>query len=113
MIYYFFFFFQAEDGIRYRTVTGVQTCALPILAHRRLRADRIRSMSPEPQDYGLELRDQIASLVVLIGRFQSKQRRSKPARATVLVNKNYGRAVVGIRPQNGFREHARALASAE
>src|SRR5438094_2519961 len=25
-----FFFFQAEDGIRYRTVTGVQTCALPI-----------------------------------------------------------------------------------
>src|SRR6266851_4183056 len=26
----FFFFFQAEDGIRYRDVTGVQTCALPI-----------------------------------------------------------------------------------
>src|SRR5699024_12546651 len=25
-----FFFFQAEDGIRYRNVTGVQTCALPI-----------------------------------------------------------------------------------
>src|SRR5207248_7054720 len=24
-------FFQAEDGIRDRTVTGVQTCALPIL----------------------------------------------------------------------------------
>src|SRR5207245_3511987 len=28
----FFFFFQAEDGIRDATVTGVQTCALPILA---------------------------------------------------------------------------------
>src|SRR2546425_2405459 len=26
----FFFFFQAEDGIRYKLVTGVQTCALPI-----------------------------------------------------------------------------------
>src|SRR6266478_8390636 len=25
-----FFFFQAEDGIRLLTVTGVQTCALPI-----------------------------------------------------------------------------------
>ena len=25
------FFFQAEDGIRDRLVTGVQTCALPIL----------------------------------------------------------------------------------
>src|SRR2546422_5669951 len=27
----FFFFFQAEDGIRDVAVTGVQTCALPIL----------------------------------------------------------------------------------
>src|SRR5687767_15603505 len=27
---YFFFFFQAEDGIRDKLVTGVQTCALPI-----------------------------------------------------------------------------------
>src|SRR5690606_39523835 len=27
---YFFFFFQAEDGIRDFHVTGVQTCALPI-----------------------------------------------------------------------------------
>src|SRR2546425_8393429 len=29
-MYYFFFFFQAEDGIRDKLVTGVQTCALPI-----------------------------------------------------------------------------------
>src|SRR5690606_39425646 len=27
---YYFFFFQAEDGIRDFHVTGVQTCALPI-----------------------------------------------------------------------------------
>src|SRR5229473_7296660 len=27
------FFFQAEDGIRDKLVTGVQTCALPISAH--------------------------------------------------------------------------------
>src|SRR5882762_8270489 len=27
-----FFFFQAEDGIRDSSVTGVQTCALPISA---------------------------------------------------------------------------------
>src|SRR3712207_6417980 len=31
---YFFFFFQAEDGIRDIGVTGVQTCALPILPWR-------------------------------------------------------------------------------
>src|SRR2546425_2260905 len=29
-IHLFFFFFQAEDGIRDKLVTGVQTCALPI-----------------------------------------------------------------------------------
>src|SRR5688572_32418629 len=35
-----FFFFQAEDGIRDLTVTGVQTCALPISAQRRQRHQR-------------------------------------------------------------------------
>src|SRR3989454_1131197 len=29
-VFHFFFFFQAEDGIRDYKVTGVQTCALPI-----------------------------------------------------------------------------------
>src|SRR5207249_9612149 len=32
------FFFQAEDGIRDRNVTGVQTCALPIYDRDRCRA---------------------------------------------------------------------------
>src|SRR2546425_9741897 len=32
---YIFFFFQAEDGIRDKLVTGVQTCALPIYVHLR------------------------------------------------------------------------------
>src|SRR5207249_6993238 len=32
-----FFFFQAEDGIRGRNVTGVQTCALPISGRLRMR----------------------------------------------------------------------------
>src|SRR5205823_9278655 len=30
VVYFLFFFFQAEDGIRDKLVTGVQTCALPI-----------------------------------------------------------------------------------
>src|SRR5438552_10743068 len=33
----FFFFFQAEDGIRDDLVTGVQTCALPIFLVRSVR----------------------------------------------------------------------------
>src|SRR5256884_1318646 len=37
--YIFFFFFQAEDGIRDVAVTGVQTCALPIFSrHQGIRA---------------------------------------------------------------------------
>src|SRR5256886_2863318 len=36
-----FFFFQAEDGIRDLTVTGVQTCALPILVHRDVKPANI------------------------------------------------------------------------
>src|SRR2546430_5337052 len=39
----FFFFFQAEDGIRDLTVTGVQTCALPI-SFRRAKLDVATAM---------------------------------------------------------------------
>src|SRR5437660_7857209 len=46
---FFFFFFQAEDGIRDGHVTGVQTCALPI--SRRRTAAR-RSMTWVPWTYG-------------------------------------------------------------
>src|SRR5438445_8485504 len=35
LIFVFFFFFQAEDGIRDIGVTGVQTCALPIFIRQR------------------------------------------------------------------------------
>src|SRR2546427_2732143 len=38
------FFFQAEDGIRYLTVTGVQTCALPISFHLGLSPERDGSL---------------------------------------------------------------------
>src|SRR3989475_4486969 len=44
-----FFFFQAEDGIRDLTVTGVQTCALPISASSRRAARRAR---PRPSRAG-------------------------------------------------------------
>src|SRR5699024_11323808 len=44
-----FFFFEAEDGIRGRNVTGVQTCALPISSPRRLcRRDSCAVGTPSP-----------------------------------------------------------------
>src|SRR2546430_13642618 len=48
------FFFQAEDGIRDLTVTGVQTCALPISSRnghwQHLNSMRILSM-PDKWEY--------------------------------------------------------------
>src|SRR5256885_6784391 len=41
----FFFFFQAEDGIRDYKVTGVQTCALPICMVARRLPSRARASS--------------------------------------------------------------------
>src|SRR5256886_3521352 len=43
--FYLFFFFQAEDGIRDLTVTGVQTCALPICSLPSLERARWAKMS--------------------------------------------------------------------
>src|SRR6266446_864048 len=49
----FFFFFQAEDGIRDYKVTGVQTCALPILgAGPQPRNPSCRGPAPTPRAGG-------------------------------------------------------------
>src|SRR5207248_7230890 len=46
------FFFQAEDGIRDRTVTGVQTCALPISNRSKWLIRNVASSTiPQPSAY--------------------------------------------------------------
>src|SRR5438309_3411068 len=45
-----FFFFQAEDGIRDGTVTGVQTCALPISSEPASRVPERRNASSHRLD---------------------------------------------------------------
>src|SRR5258706_4732977 len=48
---YLCFFFQAEDGIRYWSVTGVQTCALPICRAAWVAVglpDREHARDPDP-----------------------------------------------------------------
>src|SRR5439155_3383336 len=44
------FFFQAEDGIRDGHVTGVQTCALPILRGRRNELHQLQLARDQLQD---------------------------------------------------------------
>src|SRR5205823_10118395 len=43
-----FFFFQAEDGIRDKLVTGVQTCALPIFGLGRAQVTHRLGNGPDP-----------------------------------------------------------------
>src|SRR2546430_15913934 len=45
---FLFFFFQAEDGIRDLTVTGVQTCALPISRILAKALNCVKGPTPEP-----------------------------------------------------------------
>src|SRR5437773_4976410 len=50
------FFFQAEDGIRDRDVTGVQTCALPIYNRTSLIVDPLDGKIPLMTPAGRERR---------------------------------------------------------
>src|SRR5205823_8748345 len=62
-----FFFFQAEDGIRDKLVTGVQTCALPIyrpaLLLRRLSCCLVRPLAGD--HLGARLQSPQASVIEL------------------------------------------------
>src|SRR5438128_5810869 len=51
----FIFFFQAEDGIRAATVTGVQTCALPISSCRGSQNGPRREGFASPRNTGAPL----------------------------------------------------------
>src|SRR5215467_11554217 len=68
---FYFFFFQAEDGIRDYKVTGVQTCALPISStwaigalnlHRRLAHETATRQASLPARSPLVLPEQRANL---------------------------------------------------
>src|SRR5699024_11560059 len=88
-ITFIFFFFQAEDGIRDRNVTGVQTCALPIYKSSSEWTTSI-PIPPPPAEafningYPIALAKDTASSFVLISRsvpgmtgilFRSEERR--------------------------------------
>src|SRR5205823_7787266 len=64
--YFFFFFFQAEDGIRDKLVTGVQTCALPILSSKRTSPRRFlrSSLSSTPTSISTCMCTPVAPFIV-------------------------------------------------
>src|SRR5947207_13576173 len=72
----FFFFFQAEDGIRDHCVTGVQTCALPIsrslvVACGQIRFPPERPMRGTMMDFPLTL----PTILERSGKIRSEERR--------------------------------------
>src|SRR5690606_40307440 len=60
------FFFQAEDGIRYFHVTGVQTCALPIYPERSL-IPEAQLVTEDPVKFVLQLKQTEGKTIWLLG----------------------------------------------
>src|SRR5690606_40681978 len=79
------FFFQAEDGIRDFHVTGVQTCALPILNNLSLMALIIAA--------GFVVDD---AIVVLENTARHVERGEPPARAALAGAREVGSTVVSM-----------------
>src|SRR5690349_24000284 len=76
-ILFFFFFFQAEDGIRDLYVTGVQTCALPILFAR---PSRQTPAGPPAQRRQIS-REQVVERVGVAGLRSEERRVGKECRS--------------------------------
>src|SRR5256885_2774761 len=79
-----FFFFQAEDGIRDYKVTGVQTCALPILAF----------LSLVPLSEGVLLGSINIVAIMIAGRLLFAEKLA-PMRVAGIVLVSIGVAIVG------------------
>src|SRR5687767_15676140 len=81
LIVFVCFFFQAEDGIRDKLVTGVQTCALPIFlvtktgASRMLREGNYWHVAARPDGRFLVLDDFQGRLWLMESSTRSEERR--------------------------------------
>src|SRR5699024_11862939 len=60
------FFFQAEDGIRDRNVTGVQTCALPILLDEAGRVESVIKIATDVTEQEKTIKDSTDEFMGLV-----------------------------------------------
>src|SRR2546430_11229435 len=79
-----YFFFQAEGGIRDLSVTGVQTCALPISPLVVGSTNRVGG--EEQRAYCSLLRDFLWVALVQIGAIRTSARASAPARSRSIIS---------------------------
>src|SRR5207245_6170272 len=87
------FFFQAEDGIRDATVTGVQTCALPIYRRRAQDLEGRREVVGETLDDERVAAERQVGAVLLAGPHRHEEAGIALENETHLVgDKEIGRA---------------------
>src|SRR5207248_3908295 len=78
------FFFQAEDGIRDRTVTGVQTCALPISVEwMKIASTRASDLHPLDRREEQRKRPTAPPRTILHARRKQRQARRRPQAAPI------------------------------
>src|SRR5690348_3726671 len=78
---FWFFFFQAEDGIRDGRVTGVQTCALPIFGGRKESLpERGSEISQGARIAGLASDGEVRPLRVVARRLPQREPQGEPRR---------------------------------
>src|SRR5260370_20966607 len=93
-----FFFFQAEDGIRDSSVTGVQTCALPIVSDGVVRLAEPQAVVPTLacSTSGEMVKESPKGLVRMVGRKLGAMPRPRrtvpkpPDRPTLASREKYG-----------------------
>src|SRR5699024_11615874 len=72
------FFFQAEDGIRDRNVTGVQTCALPISCASCLLLSEVGELLSFADDGGAHVPLAVANRTAVIPQSPGLEHRLRP-----------------------------------
>src|SRR5256885_13308882 len=102
----FFFFFQAEDGIRDYKVTGVQTCALPITASQPERGPAMTSTRATDRSFSASRRRLLqgaASTTALALAVPSLARAAEPIKVGVLQPLSGGLENLGQQSVQGTR----------
>src|SRR5690349_22320196 len=103
-VLFFFFFFQAEDGIRDLYVTGVQTCALPISGLV------VATTRPETMlgDVAVAVNPKDARYAKLLGKRVRLPltERVIPVIADDYVDPEFGTGCVKITPAHDFNDYA-------
>src|SRR5260370_39395677 len=89
-----FFFFQAEDGIRDSSVTGVQTCALPISLVTARKAESLKKTQQAKGQTQTQARTQVQAKAPVRPRVQAKAPAPRPNARTAVAS----RAAPAARP---------------